>query len=224
MDKLVLLCAVVASYLSGAVNYAIIVTKLVTGKDIRKQGNFNPGSSNVLRTVGKGWGILVGFLDGFKGLAPLILARMFLYPENTDANLGCLYIMGIAAVVGHCRPVFYGFKGGGGIGTMLGVSLFLVPAEFLFSMLAGGLVAIKFFKKTEHKFTQWTPIMFVVLTPFVTLATSLLVDVPLFAHIGIGGHGWSVVAGAFAMSFLLLWLNRAFMKKRAVEYKEIKVG
>jgi glycerol-3-phosphate acyltransferase PlsY len=222
MDIVVLLCAVVAGYLSGAVNYAIIVTRLVTGKDIRKQGNLNPGSSNVLRTVGKGWGILVGFLDGSKGLVPLILAKLFLYPENTAANLGFLYIVGIAAVVGHCRPAFYGFKGGGGIGTMLGVSLFFVPAEFLFSMLAGGLVAIKFFSKTEHKFAQWTPIMFVVLTPFVTLATSLLVDVPLFSHIGIGGHPWSVVAGAFAMSFLLLWLNRSFMKKRAVEYQEIK--
>jgi acyl phosphate:glycerol-3-phosphate acyltransferase len=224
MDKLVLLSAIIVSYLSGAVNYAIIVTRLVTGKDIRTLGNFNPGSSNVLRMVGKGWGILVGFLDGFKGMAPLIIARLWLYPGDSAADMGSLYTMGIAAVVGHCRPVFYGFKGGGGIGTMLGVSLFFVPAEFLFSMLAGGLVSIRFFGKTEHKFTQWTPIMFVVLTPFVTLATSRFIDVPLFAHIGIGGHPWSVVAGAFAMSFLLLWLNRSFMKKRAVEYKGIKEG
>jgi len=218
----VLAGAIVAGYLSGSVNYAIIITRLVTGKDIRTLGNFNPGSSNVLRSVGKGWGILVGFLDGFKGMAPIIAARLFLYTTDTPQDFAFLYAMGIAAVVGHCRPVFYGFKGGGGIGTMLGVSLFFVPVEFLFAILAGGLVSIRFFKRTEHKFTQWTPIMFVILTPFVTLATSLTIDIPLFLHISIGGHPWTVVAGAFVLSLLLLWLNRSFMKKRAVEYQGIQ--
>jgi glycerol-3-phosphate acyltransferase PlsY len=52
----------------------------------------------------------------------------------------------MAAVVGHCKPVFYKFKGGGGIGTMQGVSLFFVPVEFLVSMFIGGLVVIFFFK------------------------------------------------------------------------------
>ena len=221
MPWLVLLLAVLVSYLSGSVNYAIIVTRAVTGADIRQQGNRNPGSSNVLRTVGRGWGLLVGFLDGFKGMVPLILARVFLYPDDSALDMGKLYVMGIAAVIGHCRPVFYGFKGGGGIGTMLGVSLFLVPIEFLSSLLLGGLISIRFFGKAEHKFSQWTPVMFVTLTPFLTLATSLLLDVPLFAHVRLGGHAWTVVAGAFAMSFLLLWLNRAFMKNRSQEYQAI---
>jgi glycerol-3-phosphate acyltransferase PlsY len=184
-------------------------------------GNLNPGTSNVLWTVGKGWGILVGFLDAIKGLGPMLLAKLFLYPDNAAGDLGCLYVIGIAAVLGHCRPVFYGWKGGGGIGTMLGVSLFLVPLEFLFSMLVGGLVSIAFFKKAEHKFAQWTPIMFVILTPFVTLATSAWLDVPIVSHVALGGHPWSVVAGAFTLSVLLLWLNRAFMKKRAKEYQDI---
>ncbi len=214
--------AISVSYLSGSINYAIIITRLVTGKDIRTLGNFNPGSSNVLRSVGKGWGILVGFLDGFKGMAPLIVARLFLYTTDSPQDFAFLYAMGTAAVLGHCRPVFYGFKGGGGIGTMLGVSLFFVPLEFLFSMLVGGLVSIRFFKRTEHKFTQWTPIMFVILTPFVTLSTTLTMNVPLFLHISIGGHPWTVTAGAFVLSLLLLWLNRSFMKKRAVEYKGIQ--
>ena len=214
-----LLLAMAIGYLSGAVNYAIIITRVVAGKDIRTMGNLNPGTSNVLRTVGKGWGILVGFLDGVKGLLPVLLAKLFLYPANTPRDLGFLYLIGIAAVLGHCRPVFYKFKGGGGIGTMQGVSLFFLPFEFLFSMLVGGLVVLRFFKNTEHPFAQWTPIMFVILTPFVALGTSLLVDIPLFSHIAIGGHSWTMVAGALALSVLLLWLNRSFMKKRAVEYK-----
>lgn len=221
MRIVILFLAVIAGYLSGAVNYAIIITRAVTGKDIRTLGNANPGMSNVFRLVGKGWGILVAFLDGFKGMAPLILAKIFLYPANTDADLASLYLIGIAAVIGHCRPVFYGFKGGGGIGTMQGVSLFFVPVEYLVSMLVGGLISMRFFKNTEHKFTQWTPVMFVILTPFVTLAAGRLMNVPLFAHISIGGHPWSVIAGAFTLSLLLLWLNRSFMKRRAEEYKDV---
>ncbi len=224
MELLVLGFALLVAYLSGSVNYAILVTRLVAGSDIRDLGNRNPGSSNVLRTLGRRWGILVGVLDALKGIVPLILARNFLYSEYTPAHMAILYAMGMAAVLGHCRPVFHGFRGGGGIGTMLGVSLFFVPVEFLCSMLVGGLVAIRFFRRAEHTYAQWTPVMFVTLTPFVTLATSLLLDVPLFAHVRIGGHVWTVVAGAFVMSFLLLWLNRSFMLRRSVEYQTLREG
>ena len=224
MAILVPLLASLVGYLSGSVNYAIIVTKAVTGGDIREMGNHVPGMSNVLRTVGKKWGALVCALDALKGLVPLVLARAFLFPADASYDFGCLYLVGIAAVLGHCKPLFHGFRGGGGIATFLGVSLFFVPVEFLFSMLVGGLVSMRFFKKAEHMFTQWTPVMFTILTPFVTLATTLWLDIPLFLHLSIGGHPWTVAAGAFVMSFMLLGLNTKFMKRRATEYQEIQEG
>jgi len=222
MRYLVATLAVAVSYLSGSVLYAVVVTRLVTGKDIRKQGNLNPGTSNVARTVGKGWGVLVCALDSLKAIVPMLAARLWLFKGDDGASLAFVYAVGMAAVVGHCRPIFYGFKGGGGIGTMLGVSLFMIPVEFAFSLLAGGVVAITAFRHTEHKYAQWTPIMFVILTPFVTLATTLLVDLPLFAHVSIGGHPWPVVACAFAMSLSLLWFNGSFMRNRAAEYQGLK--
>lgn len=212
--------AVIVGYLSGAVNYAIIITRMVSGQDIRTIGNKNPGTSNVVRNVGKKWGFLVGFLDAFKILGPLILARIFLFPEYSDLHFAVLYLMGIAGVLGHCLPVYYGFKGGGGIGTMQGVSLFFMPVEYLLSMLIGGIIVIVFFKNVQYKYGQWTPIMFVTLAPFMTLLSTLTMDIPLFAHISIGGHPWSVVIGAFVMSFTILGLNIGFMKSRAEELKE----
>jgi glycerol-3-phosphate acyltransferase PlsY len=130
--------------------------------------------------------------------------------------------MGIAGVVGHCLPVFHGFKGGGGIGTMQGVSLFFIPVEYLVSMLIGGTIVLLFFKKVQYKYGQWTPIMFVTLTPFMTLLTTLTLDIPLFAHISIGGHPWSIVAGSFVLSFTILGLNINFMRSRADELKSIE--
>ncbi len=208
-----------AAYISGSVNYAIIVTRAVTGKDIRTIGNLNPGTSNVFRTVGKGWGLLVMILDALKGVIVLLAAKLFFFPETASTDLFILYIIGISAVLGHRYPVFYGFKGGGGIGTMLGVSLFFVPVEFLVSMILGGLVVILFFKKVRYKYGQWTPIFFVILTPFVTLASTLALSVPLFSHISIGGHPAGLVIGTFVMSLTLLGINLSFMKKRVGEVK-----
>jgi len=216
------LAAILAGYLSGSVNYAMIVTRAVTGQDIRTIGNRNPGTSNVTRSVGRKWGFLVGFLDAFKIFGPLVLARVFLFPDYSDLHFAILYLMGIAGVIGHCLPVFYGFKGGGGIGTMQGVSLFFIPVEYLISMLIGGTIVLLFFKKVQYKYGQWTPIMFVTLTPFLTLLTTMTLDIPLFAHISIGGHPWSIVAGAFVLSFTILGLNINFMRSRADELKCIE--
>ena len=215
--------AVIAAYLLGSVNYAIIITRIVKGIDIRQIGNNNPGTSNVVRNVGKGWGVLVGFLDGLKGLVPVVIARILFFNGDTNLDFALLYLIGMAAVVGHCKPVFYKFKGGGGIGTMQGVSLFFVPVEFLVSMFIGGLVVIFFFKKAKFKYGQWTPIMFVTLTPFLTLGLNSFVNIPLFAHISIGGHLPAVLGGAFAMSFLILFFNISFLGKRAEEYKEMSI-
>lgn len=212
--------AVLAGYLSGSVNYAVIITRAVIGKDIRTIGNKNPGTSNVVRNVGKKWGVLVGFLDALKILVPLVLARIFLFPEYSDLHFSVLYLMGIAGVLGHCLPVFFGFKGGGGIGTMQGVSLFFIPVEYIFSMLLGGTIVLLFLKNVRYKYGQWTPIMFVTLTPFVTLLTTLAMDIPLFAHISIGGHPWSVLIGTFVLSFTILGLNVGFMRSRAEELKK----
>lgn len=211
---LISIAAIIIGYLSGSINFAIPITKAVIGKDIRTIGNNNPGTSNVLRNVGKKWGIFVAFLDGLKGLLPIIIFRVFFFKEDTNADFAILYLIGITAVLGHCKSIFLKFTGGGGIGTMLGVSLFFVPVEFIFSLLFGGILVIIFFKNAELKFGQKTPIFFVTLTPFVSLATAFLIDIPLFAHISIGGHLPATVAGAFVMSFLLLAINASFLTRK----------
>ena len=212
----------VIGYLSGAVNYAIIVTKMVAGKDIRTIGNCNPGTSNVARSVGKGWGVLVGVLDGLKGVVPDLIARLTFFTGDSPTDFLLLYCIGVAAVVGHCRPIFYGFKGGGGVGTMQGVSLFLVPVEYLASMLLGGLIVLLALRKVQYRFSRWIPISFLILTPFVTLATALWLDIPLFFHISIGGHNWGLVAGAFVMSLTILALTGNILKESTRDYRESK--
>ncbi|MBA7656648.1 Glycerol-3-phosphate acyltransferase [subsurface metagenome] len=215
-----LILLTIAAYLSGSVNYAIVITKLVRSQDIRQLGNRNPGTANVGRSIGKRWGALVFFLDFFKGFIPLLLARLFVFQANSYSDFFALFAMGIAAVGGHCKPVYYRFKGGGGVATSAGVFLFFIPVEFFVSMLLGAFIATIFIKNVQFKLTQWTPILFVTMTPFLTLGLNFLVDLPLFAHISIGGRPWYMIAGIFAISFFILFMNLSFMGRRLEECRQ----
>ncbi len=101
---------VIVSYLLGSINFAYITAQM-KGIDISSEGSGNPGTSNVLRTLGKGPAAIVLLGDLLKGAIPII----FFYQDQY------FLVYGLAAVVGHIYPVFYKFKGGKGVATHLGV-------------------------------------------------------------------------------------------------------
>jgi glycerol-3-phosphate acyltransferase PlsY len=100
----------ILSYLLGSINFAYITARM-KGIDISSEGSGNPGTSNVLRTLGKGSAAIVLFGDLLKGAIPII----FFYQDQY------FLVYGLAAVVGHIYPVFYRFKGGKGVATYVGV-------------------------------------------------------------------------------------------------------
>jgi glycerol-3-phosphate acyltransferase PlsY len=105
----------ILSYLLGSIPFGLVISYLVKGIDIRKYGSGNIGATNVVRVVGKGWGILVFILDFFKGLTPLLLAKIIIAPSNL-----IYVILALASVCGHNWPLFLKFKGGKGVATSLG--------------------------------------------------------------------------------------------------------
>ena len=111
------------SYLAGSISFAIIFSKKFAGFDVREKGSNNAGTTNVLRTVGKRAAILTLICDILKG----VIAILFAILANKiwkDANLQALkYLAGLMAIIGHTFPIYYGFKGGKGVATSLGVIL-----------------------------------------------------------------------------------------------------
>ena len=101
---------VILSYLLGSINFAYITARM-KGIDISSEGSGNPGTSNVLRTLGKGSAAIVLFGDLLNGAIPIV----FFYQDQY------FLVYGLAAVVGHIYPVFYRFKGGKGVATYVGV-------------------------------------------------------------------------------------------------------
>lgn len=106
---------VIAAYLIGSISAAIVVCKIMGLPDPRTQGSGNPGATNVLRVGGKKAAAITLFGDMLKGFLPVLVAKLLDVPELALAAIG------FAAFIGHLFPVFFGFKGGKGVATMLGV-------------------------------------------------------------------------------------------------------
>ena len=124
--SLPLLGVAVAAYLLGSIPFGLILTKIFGGADIRKSGSGNIGATNVARVMGPAAGILTLLLDAAKGALAVWLAGRFAEHHATSMTLA-----GIAALVGHCFPVWLKFKGGKGVATALGVFGMLAPLAAL---------------------------------------------------------------------------------------------
>jgi glycerol-3-phosphate acyltransferase PlsY len=106
----------VFSYFLGSIPFGLLVTYLVKKSDIRGLGSGNIGATNVVRVVGKKWGILVFVLDFLKGFAPAFFAK-FIFP---GANNYVYLFIALLSVCGHIWPFFLKFKGGKGVATSIG--------------------------------------------------------------------------------------------------------
>ena len=113
----------IIAYLIGSVNFSVILSKKMAGFDVREKGSGNAGSTNMLRSVGKGAAVLTLLCDILKGVVAILIA-IGIGNLVKDADKGLLVqIAGVAVVLGHTFPIFFGFKGGKGVATSLGVLL-----------------------------------------------------------------------------------------------------
>jgi acyl phosphate:glycerol-3-phosphate acyltransferase len=131
MSVLLLAGIIALSYVLGSVPVGLIVAWLKTGRDLRATGSGKTGATNVMRSAGRGWGFLTLFLDGFKAFFAVIFATL-LWPLSTMAVGSVMLdvplvqsLAGVAAIVGHNRPVFAGFRGGRGVSAFFGSMVFM---------------------------------------------------------------------------------------------------
>ena len=116
------------AYLIGSVNFSILISKKVAGFDLREKGSGNAGTTNMLRTVGKGAAVVTLILDILKGVAAIYAAILYGNIVTKLANMQIdnsilVQIAGIFVILGHTYPIYFGFKGGKGVATSLGILL-----------------------------------------------------------------------------------------------------
>jgi glycerol-3-phosphate acyltransferase PlsY len=119
---------ILLGYLSGSLPFAIWITRWLKGKDVREAGSRHATATNTMRQAGWGAGVLVLVLDITKGCLPVYLAR------SLGGGGWILAFVAAAIVVGHCWPLFAGFRGGMGLAASGGAILALSPLGFFFSV------------------------------------------------------------------------------------------
>ena len=118
-------CVIMAviAYLIGSINFSVIISKKVAGFDVREKGSGNAGSTNMLRSVGKKAAAVTLLCDILKGVVAIIISILVGNIVKEANRELLLQVAGIAVVIGHTFPIFFGFKGGKGVATSLGILL-----------------------------------------------------------------------------------------------------
>ena len=151
------------AYLIGSINFAIIFTKKMAGFDVRDKGSKNAGTTNVLRTVGKKAAALTLICDILKGVVAVLIAMLAskIWKESDIEILK--YLAGLFSIIGHTFPVYYGFKGGKGVATSLGVLLIVNPKIGLICLIFALVIMI------ATKWVSLGSIMAAILFPILTV-------------------------------------------------------
>ena len=150
-------------YLIGSINFSVILSIRMAGFDLREKGSKNAGTTNMLRTVGKKGAAMVLILDILKGVAAVVIAKLV----SGDANeaVAC-QIAAFAAVLGHTFPIFFGFRGGKGVATSIGI-LLVINWQIGLICLVYGIIMIALTRMVSLG-SIIAAILFPVLTIFIT--------------------------------------------------------
>jgi glycerol-3-phosphate acyltransferase PlsY len=202
------LVVIVIAYLLGSIPFGYVIVRARKGADVRAAGSGATGATNVSRQAGKAFGVLTLILDAAKGAGAILIARWILgfavWPEGANSAPPheaewVIAAAAVAVILGHCFPVWLGFRGGKGVATGLGVFLVLAPA-------AVGMAAVIF-------------VLAVGLTRYVSLGSILAAAaIPLFVWL------WSswvrpapdlmpLMVAATAGSALIVFAHRANIRR-----------
>jgi len=175
------IAVIILAYFSGSIASALLVSRALGLEDPRDKGSGNPGATNMLRLYGKIAAILTLTGDVLKGLLPVLLAGFL------ELSPVIIVLTGLAAFIGHLYPVFFGFRGGKGVATLVGI---LFGSHWLSGLLFIGtwlLVAV------ISRYSSLSALLAAALSP---LYIWLILDEPVY------------IAGFGLMAVLLFWRHR----------------
>ena len=113
----------IIAYAIGSISFSVIISRKMAGFDVREKGSGNAGSTNMLRSVGKKAALLTLVCDILKGVVAIAIALLIGKINSSVDKAILVQIAAVAVVIGHTFPIFFGFKGGKGVATSLGVVL-----------------------------------------------------------------------------------------------------
>lgn len=181
-----ILLTTAAAYFIGSLNGSLMMSRFLLRDDIRKHGSGNAGATNVLRTYGIKWTVLVSIWDIGKGILAVLLG-VWLLPDGYGG-----LIAGFCVIVGHVFPIMFGFKGGKGVFTALAVFL---TVDWKTAVIALGLF-----------------LLVVILTRYISLGSiCAVITLPILGLLF--QRSWAAVVMYAAVAVLVTFLHRANIKR-----------
>ncbi|WP_349407579.1 glycerol-3-phosphate 1-O-acyltransferase PlsY [Pseudalkalibacillus sp. SCS-8] len=191
-----IILAILIGYFIGSISFSYLIAKKIKKVDIRTQGSGNAGATNTLRVLGWGPAIAVLLLDASKGIVAVLLSYLL------GAEEWVAFLAGLFAIVGHNWPIYYGFRGGKGVATTIGVFAILVFIPALIS----GIIAI----------------LLIVITRYVSLGSLVfMVSAPTLTFVL--GYDTIHILLAAVIGLLSLWRHRTNIV-RLLNGTESKIG
>jgi acyl phosphate:glycerol-3-phosphate acyltransferase len=190
MNALWIAAALIGGYLIGSLSFAVIISRVFGLADPRSYGSKNPGATNVLRSGNRPAALMTLAFDALKGYVPVLL--VLVYGPRVGLGTGTAAFVGLAAFIGHLWPVFFGFKGGKGVATGIGMVMAINPQLGL-CVLASFAVVLAF-----SRYVSLAAIVGAVFAPFYQALI------------------WGVEPALLAMgimSVLLVWRHEGNIKK-----------
>lgn len=188
--------AAAAAYLLGSVSFAVVVSKGLYHQDVRQFGSGNAGMTNILRTYGKKAAALTLAGDFLKGITAVVIGRLIFAAMGVTLFDGA-YVGGLFAILGHLYPVYFGFRGGKGILTSIGIIAVINPLVFVGLLIIG--LPLIFLTKIVSVGSLAGAVCYPILT--------LLVD--SFQ----GGISWLDFSFSVVIALLVIWMHRANIKR-----------
>lgn len=142
------LVTVIAAYLIGSISFAVIFAKSFLKKDVRELGSGNAGATNVMRNAGFLPGLLTFVCDALKGFAAAYMGKAIFDYVHTQTGsewsyaIYGAYLCGAACMLGHILPFFFGFKGGKGVATSVGIFAVCCPIAIIIGLVVFALCVI----------------------------------------------------------------------------------
>ena len=190
----------IIAYILGRLNFAVIISKLKFKDDIRRYGSGNAGMTNMLRTYGKAAAAFTLLGDGVKA-AVSVLVGMLLVGEAGA------YVAGLACVIGHSFPAFYGFKGGKGIVVTAVTLLCLEPVVFLL------LFVIFVLLLASTKYLSLGSIMGMLLYPILLNSLYPILNPVIVNGVNESQLGFVPAVACLLNTALVVWLHRENIKR-----------
>ncbi|GFP28890.1 glycerol-3-phosphate acyltransferase, partial [Candidatus Hakubella thermalkaliphila] len=179
---------VIFSYLLVSVLFGVVGSKTLKGEDIR--GKDNPGGSGSIRQYGWAWGLSVGVLDALKGVLVGYLATRYATNNLT------LILCGVGVVAGHSWPVYFGFRGGGGLAPTFGLSLYLFPIELVISAIPALLSAPLYFYTKLPKYLPF-------IGPVPIMGTFAVITLLILVFLGKGFYPYTILIIAMGVTLII---------------------